>query len=223
MTRPDPFTLVFGDTAAETFAAIREEFDRRDVNPADRDAFVLAGAVGAVLRRLVPRDAPPEALERHVAFLHHAYRYWSAGCPLFRVDASALLAATVGGSGAAVGPRCAYVQLPERRVWADVEAGAPAQPMDGFFLARTEGDLADLLAIFGLHAARAAFSVVPVVGPWDEATLQTAAVRADGSPIFSSHLPGGEAAGLLTVATGVEMLLFAHRLAAGLADHVAPT
>jgi hypothetical protein len=222
VTRPDPFTLVFGDLAEETFSAIREELDRRAVNPADGDAFVLAGAVGATLRMLVPEDAPPEALERHVALLHHAYRYWNAGCPLHRVEDAALRAATIGPTAGDGGPRNAYVQLPERRVWGDVEADAPPQPMDGFFLARHEEEMAELLGIFGLHAARSAFAVVPVAGPWDEATLAAAAVRPDGSELFSSQLSGGDAAGLLTVATGVEVLLLARRLAAGLADPPAP-
>lgn len=222
MTRPDPFSLVFGEIAGDVFGAIREEFDRRSVDPADRDAFVLAGAVGNALRALVPDDAPPEALEQHVALLHHAYRYWRAGCPLYRVTEASLQAATMGPTGDDAGPRCAYVQLPERRVWCDVEAGAAVQPMDGFFVARRDDDVADVLAIFGLHEARNAFAVVEVVGPWDEIALCDAAARTDGSQVFSSHLPGGDAAKLVSVVTGFEMLLLARRVTAGLADPVTP-
>jgi len=218
VTRPDPFTLIFDELAREAFAGVRDELSQSGINPADRHAFVLAGAVGAVLRQLLPDDAPPEALERHVALLHHAYRYWEAGRPLHRVDATQVKTAAAAPAGASPGPRAAYVQLPERMVWAEVEPGTAPQPLDGFFLARTDDSTADVLAVFGLHPARSAFAVVPVAGPWEEPTLATAASRPDGSRVFSSQLRGGEAAGLLTVATGAELLLLARRLAASLAD-----
>ena len=218
MTRLDPFTLIFDELAHEAFAGVRDELARSGIDPDDRHAFVLAGAVGAALRQLLPDDAPPEALERHVALLHHAYRYWEAGRPLYRVDVARVNAAADGAVGASPGPRVAYVQLPERMVWGDVEPDTPPQPLDGFFLARRDESTGEVLAVFGLHPARSAFAVVPVAGPWDEPTLAAAARRADGSPAFSSQLSGGDVAGLLTVATGAELLLLARRLAAQLAD-----
>lgn len=217
MTRLDPFTLIFDELAHEAFAGVRDELSRSGIDPDDRHAFVLAGAVGAALRQLLPDDAPPEALERHVALLHHAYRYWEAGRPLYQVDVARVNAVADGAVGASPGPRVAYVQLPERMVWADVEPDTPPQPLDGFFLARRDESTAEVLAVFGLHPARSAFAVVPVAGPWDEATLVAAARRADGSAAFSSQLSGGDVAGLFTVATGAELLLLARRLAAQLA------
>ena len=217
MTRPDPFALIFDELSQEAFARVRDELNRSDIDPDDRHAFVLAGAVGATLRRLVPADAPPEALDRHVALLHHAYRYWDAGRPLHRVDHAQVQAAADGPGGAHPGPPVAYVQLPERMVWADIETASPPQPLDGFFLCRRD-ETAELLAVFGLHPARSAFAVVPLTGPWDEQTLTAAARRPDGSRLFSSQLAGGDAAGLLTVATGAEVMLLARRLVGLLAD-----
>jgi len=218
VTRPDPFTLVFDELAQETFTEVREELDRSGIDVNDRHAFVLAGAVGATLRRLFPADAPPEALERHVALLHHAYRFWEAGRPLRHIDVAQVRAAAAGPLGTHPGPRVAYVQLPERLVWAEVEPDGPPQPLDGFFLARCDEATVDLLGVFGLHPARSAFAVVPIAGPWDEQILASVAVRPDGSATFSSRLEGGELAGLLAVTTGAELLLLARRLAAFLAD-----
>lgn len=217
MTRPDPFTVAFGDLAEELFPPIGDDIARSATNVDDRDAFLMLAAAGAALRRLVSETAPPEALREHAALLHHAYRYWAAGRPLFTVDTPMLEHALRQGDDGPPGPAPAYVQLPERTVWAELAPDEPPQPLDGYFIARPDESHADLLAIFGLHPARAALSVVAVAGPWREGVLAAEAVRPDGAPLFSSLLTGGEAASLVSLATNAELLLLARRLGCHLA------
>lgn len=222
MSRLDPFDTVFGALADEVFPPIRREVERQPVDVVNRDAFLMLGPVGAALRRLVSDAAPPEALDEHAALLHHAYRYWAAGRPRFAVGAATLERALQAGADDAPGPSVAYVELPERKVWAAVAADRPPEPLEGYFVARPNDDRVDLLAVFGLHPARGALSVVTVEGPWEESVLAREAVRTDGSAPFSSLLPGGEAAALLSLRTNAELLLLARRVAPHLARGSGP-
>ena len=103
--------------------------------------------------------------------------------------------------GTAETPRAYYAQLPERRVWASVVEGEPAEPLDGCFVSRVPDADLRVLGVFGLRPDRAGFSAVEVSGAWPGRPA-----RADGSALFAPTLPGGKAAGLHSI-TGEEELL----------------
>jgi hypothetical protein len=97
-------------------------------------------------------------------------------------------------------PAALYAQLPERRIWATVVPGDPAEPLDGCFV-HASGDELRVLGIFGIRPDREGFSVVESTGP-----RPTRLAREDGSPVFSPTLSGGQAAGLHSL-TGIDELL----------------
>ncbi len=221
--RPTPFTMVFGDLAAEHFPAIADALERAGGRSADRDAFVLVHPVGMLLRQLVPAEAPAEALEAYVRLLHHAYRHWAAGRWVYRVSDAALDRATAGAtlSGDLIHPAL-YVQLPEHRVWRAAAAGETPEPLDGMFVTETSiaGSIA-VLGISGMHRHRPGFSAVSVEGrvDRDDATgveLLVEARRDDGSAPFTPLLDGGAAAGIYSLANAGELLLLTCRLLSGL-------
>ena len=58
--RTTPFSLVFAELAAEQFPLIAEALRRDDVDPMQRDRFVLLEPVGRLLRSIVPDAAREE-------------------------------------------------------------------------------------------------------------------------------------------------------------------
>jgi hypothetical protein len=161
--------------------------------------------VVALLRELRPEEGLGEGIDQLAALVHHCYLFWSAGCPAVELPAERigdLLATPAPEPEEHQEPPAYYIQLPERRVWADAVPGAPPEPLDGCFVhASTDPAVLRVLGIFGLHRERAGFTVVEVAGHRPRALL-----RADGSPLFSPTLPGGAAARLFSVAGGEEML-----------------
>lgn len=199
----------------ERFEDVRGALERDRVEVRSRDAFLLHGAVGALLRDLVPPDAPAEAVNAYGTLLHMLYLCWSLGWPLATVSADTLRARVAPGSPTPdPGPRTPiYIQLPERLVWAEPLRGAPHEPVDGVFLVATD-DRATALAVLGFREERQGYTTaeasfrlpLPPPGP-----------RPDGSAPFASQLPGGERAGLLSLGSELELValaLLAHGAAA---------
>lgn len=211
MPRLTPYELAFGAESERRFTEIRESFARSGADPHDLDAFVLDREVTAYLRELVPEEGVGEAVREHLALLHHAWLYWSAGgwlISLTRDRARRLLAspgpgeeAQPGSSPATGQPAAFYLQLPERLVWADLGDGQPHQPLDGAFVRPWPGGGLFVLAVAGMHPGREGFTVVEADGYPGEGLERT-----DGSPVFSPVLPGGEAAGLFSIAGEAELL-----------------
>jgi hypothetical protein len=219
--RPTPFALAFGSIAAERFPAIAAALAASGTSSADRDAFVLVQPVGALLREMVPEDAEPEALDAYVRLLHHAYRHWRAGGPVYRVSDAVLDRATRGGPLSTYpAHRALYLQLPEHRVWRAPVATEPPEPLDGVFVTETEspGAIA-VLGITGMHRNRPGFCAVAVEGHADPldpegAELLVQVERDDGTAAFAPLLAGGGAAGLYSLANAGELLLLTGRLLA---------
>jgi len=186
---------------------MRTALAKAGTDPFDRDAFLLDGAVGRVLRDLVPADAPSEAVTEYGALLHALYIHWSQGCPvrvLERSVATALLSAPPEHVSAAAGHFAAYVQLPERLVWAAPAPGAPHEPMDGIFVTQSERRCR-ALAVLGFRPDRQGFTTVEADTPL-ELRLEP---RPDGSPPFATVLPAGERMGFFSVTTAPELGLLA--------------
>ena len=202
--RPTPFSLVFGDPAVALFPAIDQAIAASGTDPGDRDAFLLLGEVGQLVRELRPDEGLGEGVEALAALVHAAYLFRLGGERIVTVDddtLSLLVGELPGGRPAPESPpETAYVQLPLLRVWGVAIAGGPAEPLDGWFVTGGRHRLS-LVAVFGMHPGREGFTVVEASGPAPEALC-----RPDGTALFAPMLAGGATAGLASL-SGVEELL----------------
>ena len=205
--RPTPFDLVFADLAPQRFPGLRDSLARGQVDPRNRDAFLLDREVAQLLRDVVPEEGVGEAIDQHIALLHTAYLFWDGGrrsINLTELQARQLFAekAPADGGGNGFTDSTFYVQFPERLVWAQIAEGKPHEPLDGLFVAPAI-DPASLrvLGIFGIYNDRPGFSIAEATGPRPRNLT-----RSDMTPLFAPALPGGSAAGLHSV-TGTEELL----------------
>lgn len=204
MPRPTPFDLVFPQIAETVFPTIRSALERGGSDPADRDAFLLVPEVVSLLHDLRPEEGLGEGMDQLVALVHHAYLLWNAGALTLPLDGSRVAGMLDGPTPTspdpAGPPRAYYAQLLDRQVWARVIDDQTAEPMDGCFV-HTSGPDLRVLGIFGLRPDRDGFSAVETMGP-RPARLE----RADGTPLFSPVLAGGQAAGLYSLVGAEELL-----------------
>jgi len=201
--RPRPWTALVEALGEGTFETMRAGLAKAGTDPFDRDAFLLDGAVGRVLRDLVPADAPADAVTEYGALLHALFLHWDGGSPVRRLErdaAVALLAAPPDLLPAPAAPPAVYVQLPERLVWAAAAPGAPHEPMDGLFVLRSSQRLR-VLAVLGFRPDRQGFTTLATDSPLPP----PAEARTDGSPPFATVLPAGERMGFFSVVTGAEL------------------
>lgn len=203
--RPTPFELVFEAAAQTTFPAVRDALAASGQDARDRDAFLLLRDVVMLLRDLRPEGGMGAGIDQLAALIHHGYLFWDAGCitvewPLEKLPR--LLGPSWSREGDQPDGPPSYHQLPEHRVWAHVIPGESPEPLDGFFqYPEPAPGSRRVLGVFGIHPERAGFSVVEVAGPRSQHL-----VRQDGSPVFSSTLPGGSAAGLYSIVGEEELL-----------------
>jgi hypothetical protein len=208
--RPTPFELVFEAIADTRFPPIRDALVAAGHDPRDRDRFLLLKDVATLVRELRPDEGVGEGMDQLVAFVHHAFLLWLAGAPvlpLTREQLDLLLDGADPADAAGETPPAWYAQLPERRVWAQVLDDAAHEPLDGCFMHELPDGALRVLGVFGLHAERAGFSVVETSGP-----RPASLARPDGARLFDSVLPGGEAAGLHSLAGTDELLELGWRL-----------
>jgi len=210
--RPTPFDLAFADLADERFPAIRDTLAAEGVDPVDRDAFLLNRDVVTLVRELRPVEGAGEEIAQLAALVHHVYLFWAADgrtTSLDRAEMEELLALDDSPPTTPLARPPAYLQLPERRIWAEPVAGAPHEPLDGCFVhaAADTGEL-KVLGVFGLHPDRPGFTVVEAAGP-----RVPHLARPDGSALYAPLLPGGAAAGLHSLAGGEELLELGYRMA----------
>ena len=190
MSRPLPWTDIVTAIGEEHFVQIRQSLEATKTDPLERDAFLLDGSACAMLRDLMPEDAPSDMVHAYGALLHVLYVMWSRGWPQRTIDAAALRAALASASSLDQGPGTRdpfYLQLPERLVWALPAEGAAHEPLDGVFVI-AKPDRVHALAVLGFRSEREGFTTMegairlpaPAPGP-----------RPDGKPAFASTLPGG--------------------------------
>jgi hypothetical protein len=203
--RPTPFDLVFGDTAEQSFSGISTALSQARGDPRDRDAFLMLREVVALIRDLRPEQGLGEGIDQLAALVHHSYLFWAAGSPTVELPGehlADLLATPPPDLAGTEEPPAYYVQLPERRIWAESLAGTPPEPLDGCFVHSLPGGQAlRTLGVFGLQPERSGFTVVEVTG-----SRPVDLVRPDGSVLFSPTLPGGVAARLFSLLGGEELL-----------------
>jgi hypothetical protein len=209
--RPLPWTGLVHGIGEHHLQEIRVSLKDAKLNDLDRDAFLLNGSVGAVLRDLMPEDAPAASIEAYGALLHMLYAAWVRDWPVVKVTEEQLRAALRGEypiSHAPEFPLVCYVQLPERLVWGEPVAGEVHEPFDGVFVIATQ-DRVHALAILGFRMEREGFSTMegavalPAPAPGR---------RGSGEPAFDSVLPGGEKAGLISVVDEHELATLVMRV-----------
>lgn len=205
--RINPFDAVFGSMAAERFPVLREGIASAGRDARDREAFVLVREVVEFLRELRPVEAEGDGVDELVALVHAAYLYWADGLRTVVVDRATLddVVANEPEPGPEPGGSVYYVQLAPQRVWGEAQAGAPVEPLDGWFAIPTAGRF-ELVAVFGLHPTRDGLTIVTSGGPRPRQLT-----REDRSPLFAPRFEGAAAAGLWQVAGGEEVLELAYR------------
>jgi len=199
--RPYPWTALVEALGDERFQEIQGELAAAGTDAFERDAFALVGAVGRVLRELVPDDAPAEAVTGYLSLLHALYLHWAAGRQVRTVSRERLSAVLTAPPPPAIPPGVCYLQLPERQVWAAPAAGAAHEPLDGLFVAADVRRVL-VLAVLGFRPEREGFTTVEASVP---CPVVAAPPRADGSEPFSSVLPAGERMGFFSVTSEAEL------------------
>jgi hypothetical protein len=210
--RPTPFSLAFGELAAGRFPAIDRALTASGTDPRNRDAFLLLREVSQLVRELRPEEGLGKGVVALAALVHAAYLFRRGGERIVPVDDTTLRLLVGEPSGARPPPGSprgpAYVQLPLLRVWGAALEGAPAEPLDGWFVFGGEAGLS-LVAVFGIHPGREGFTVVEAAGPPPEELR-----RPDGTALFAPTLAGGATAGLASVSGAEELLELAWRVEA---------
>ena len=202
MSRATPFDLVFDPLVDDRFPAIRDALVQSGRDPRDRDAFLMEKASVSLVRELRPDGGVGDGMDQLVALVHHAYLFWAGDRGVRSIDRAGLDALL----GAELPPDLSdetlawYLQLPERRMWAQALEGSAHEPLDGAFVHHAPDGTLRVLGVLGVHDDRDGFTVVEATGP------RTAALaRVDSAP-FSSVLPGGAAAGLYSIAGAQELI-----------------
>lgn len=202
--RPTPFEFALEPAAETAFPAIRSALIKSGQDPRNRDAFLMLGEVVTLVRDLRPEGGLGEGIDQLAALVHHGYLYWSAGrirAELTPERLFQLVSHPALSTDDETDHPPHYVQVPERRIWAQVVSGQSHEPLDGFFQHSVEPGVRRVLGVFGVHPERLGFSVVEVMGP-----RPSALSRLDESPLFSPTLPGAAAAGLYSITGGEELL-----------------
>ncbi len=215
--RPLPWTDLLEAVGEQRLADIREAARAARAaraDPARVDAVLLLGPAGALLKELMPPDAPPEALTEYASLLHVLFLHWDGGQRVRALDRPALERALADLAPLArppAAPGVTYVQLPERAVWAEPAPGTPHEPLDGCFVALTASQVR-VLAVLGFRPERGGFTSMEAAAPLP---LLPPGPRPDGSAPFASTLPAGERMGFRSVVSPAELLALGF-LSAGL-------
>jgi hypothetical protein len=200
--RPTPFDLVFDSLAGDRFPAIRDALARSALDPRDRDVFLMQQASVSLIRDLRPEGGVGDGMDQLVALVHHAYLFWVAERCVRSLDRAGLdlLLGTELPDDLSDTTLAWYLQLPERRIWAQAIEGSAHEPLDGIFVHHAPGGELRVLAALGVHDDRDGFTVVEARGARHRAAART------GSAPFSALLPGGAAAGLYSIAGADELV-----------------
>ncbi len=191
VNRPLPWTDIVAAIGEEHFQQIRQSLDASKADVLDRDAFLLDGSAAAMLRDLMPEDAPTDMVHAYGALLHMLYVMWSRGWPIRTIDEAALRSALSKPRALSPEPGIVepfYLQLPPNLVWAEPAAREPHEPLDGVFVI-ARPDRVHALAVLGFRSEREGFTTME-----GAITLPAPAPlpRPDGKAAFAGTMPGGE-------------------------------
>ena len=216
MTRLHPFDFVFAPLAETAFPAIR--VDVGDEIP-DLVDFAALTRTRELIQELAPGDLPPDALtaDNLLRLLYAAWRFWDAGritLPVTMEGIEREADVSPDDSLPGIPGGAAYLALPLHTFWARIDTDNPWEPLDGLFVSLDRGDHWHVVAILGLRADRYGFSqlVADAHGP----RVQEATVGVS-RPLFPARVPGGDEAGVRSIATPEELLHLARLALAGAA------
>jgi hypothetical protein len=204
MTRLHPFDYVFAELADSRFEEIREQGWERDLT-----FFGKLPAVRSLLEAVSPPDADgdADALAEYLASLFVAFRYWEAGRHTYRIGRDDLERrwSTPTATLPPVPEGACYVEFPERWFWAQIDQGAPHEPLDGLFVAASGApqSAVTVVAVLGLRPERGGFSQITVTG--DGSNLRHA-VASRREPPFAAAMEGGAATGFRSITSEGELL-----------------
>ena len=198
---------------SRVFETIRDALVADDVDPFDRDAWLMHRTVVELIHGGRPTEGLGEAIDEFIAYTHLLFLFWLEGERAVEVgsgDLESLLGneSPPASPSTAPGARrpAAYYAVPgPHRIWGSPTDLGP-EPLDGWFAAR-RGDSLMVAALFGERPDRGGASVVAVAGP-EPTGLQ----RSDGTPLFASTLPAGARAGLYSLSGMEELLALAWRV-----------
>jgi len=201
--RPYPWTALVEVLGDARFEEIRGELSAAGTDPDDADAFALVGAVGRLLRELVPDDAPAEAVTSYLGLLHVLYLHWAGGRVVRTVSRERLSGRLrAPATPPAPQPGASYLQLPERLVWAAPAEGGAHEPLDGVFVVATPARLR-ALAVLGFRREREGFTTI---GAAASLPAREPLPRADGSAPFANVLPAGDRMGFHSLTSEAELI-----------------
>lgn len=212
----------------ERFPLLSSEAEAHPRTAGDPGAFLHLEATASLLKELRGEEDPPEATQQHGALLFHVWHLWRNGEPHFLLEEPLLrrLAAAdpPGGlppedwQGEGI-PAAGYLQFPVHRVWIAGEDGDPPESLDGFFWTRTSGNTLSLLFVSGILRDRPGLSVFELpplplaeAGAWARGPAR----GEDPALDFTSTLPGGAEAGMISIETGAEALKLVARILRGM-------
>lgn len=215
MSRLTPFELAFPRDIELRFVEIQSEAARTRKDPSDLAQFVTLRAAQHIISEVespeLLADNPAAAQEYHL-LVYVGFQFWRAGKRVVDVGDSFLgkrepepscesLAIEVPGGAC-------YLQLPERRLWAQLDPLAPHEPLDGLFVVRSSDDLqVTVVAILGLRRERRGFSQVSATVASEHLAMISRDVRA---PLLAPVMEGGTDAGFRSVTSVGELILLAH-------------
>jgi len=215
VNRLTPFELAFAGEIAQRFAEIQSEAAAARKDASDLAQFVTLRSVQHIIAEIespeLLADYPEAANEYHL-LVYAAYQFWSAGAHVLRLSDEAIAEHTSDLLPQSVTwdvpAGACYLQMPEHRFWAQVEATAPHEPLDGLFAVQSDsGRQLTVVAVLGLRPERRGFSQISAAVTRDEVSAISAAVR---SPPFAPVMDGGVEAGFKSVTSVGELILLAH-------------
>lgn len=212
MTRIIPSDLIFGEAIEDRFRSVQTEAElsRRDCT--DPAQFAPLSTVQHLLTEIEsPKllEQNPAVAAEYLILLYAAFRFWEGGKRVIQVEAldwdETFIADLPSIDLREVAGGACYVQLPERRFWAQIESGAPHEPLDGCYVATSrDGRQVVVVAILGLREGRSGFSQVSLTAIQEELEAARTITR---SPAFAPVMDGGAEAGFKSVESQAELLL----------------
>jgi hypothetical protein len=209
--RVTPFEIAFPDQDAveRLVREIAEEASARGVDPELPGIFVTLGAVGDFVRDLQAPDAPDEAARELGALLFHAVHFAKAGRPVHLLRTAATRYLVEGAPAGEPRPPspAGYLQLPQHLFWMGGRDGSAPESIDGLFWVASGTGTLHVLPITGVLPERMAFRALPLPeAPLEEAPGWVDTQVREGSPDYSSALPGHDLDGLYSIETAGEVL-----------------
>jgi hypothetical protein len=203
------FDFGLDDNVLRMFEAVRDALVKDNVDPFDRDAFLMHRSVVELVHGGRPAGGFGHAIDEFAALIHLIFLFWLDGQKVVLLDEGGLedvMSRPVrSGSlpraerGGQTVRQVAFIAVRGRRIWGTPTEAGP-EPLDGWYAARRDDRLM-VAAQFGGRPDRDGATIVAVDGP-----EPIGLVREDGTALFAPTLPGGARAGLYSL-TGMEELL----------------